>query len=32
MTGQDDVVHGPVGERGEVPDGLHPRDGLSSLF
>ena len=31
VPGWEDVEHGPGGERGEVPDGLHPRDILSSI-
>ena len=32
MMGREDVEHGPGGEGGEVPDGLHPGDGSPSLL
>ena len=31
VTGQEDVEHGPGGEGGAVPDGLHPRKKIASL-
>ena len=32
VLGRENIEHGLSGEGGEVPDGLHPRDGLSSLL
>ena len=31
VPGREGVEHGPGGKGGEFPDGLHPRDRLSSL-